>query len=176
MKDLLAVYGQNHRNDLPGGPQPETGKFPPLNESMMIAPPTLREWKSTQQQQPFNIFGANPVTPSGVFHRAATLPPIQCNELVGLTFKAEWNDEEEISVMVEGNLNMESTMEDVMKDGDVNSELGCDENVLFKYLIQKQSGGKLTLKWNKFKTLTVKRFTEIKSIHEDYIIIIRKIV
>lgn len=37
-------------------------------------------------------------------------------------------------------------MEDVMADGDVCSELGGNENILCKYLIQKRGGGRLTLK------------------------------
>ena len=84
---------------------PEIGKCPPTNESMMVVPPTFREWKSTQQQQQFSIFGNHHVTPAvGVPHsNTAVLPIAKLDELIGVTFKASWGNEEEVSVMVEEN-------------------------------------------------------------------------
>ena len=44
---LLGIFMRSHMNDLPGSPVPDTGKFPPNNESMMETPPTNWEWKQT---------------------------------------------------------------------------------------------------------------------------------
>ena len=105
------------------------------------------------------------------------LSEMHCNpkhdELVGVTFKAGWDDKEEVSVMVEGNITVDSTMEEIIVDGDVISDIGGISMDMYKYLIQKRSGGKLTLKWDKFKKLTVKSLMNIKNIDEDYIIIIK---
>ena len=123
-----------------------------------------------------NIFGTHPITLAGIPHSAAELSSVQCDELVGVIFEADWDDKEEVSCMVEGTLTNDSKIEVITIDGDVNSELGGKGYENYKYLIQKQSGGKLTLKWDKFKTLIMKKMMSIKNIHEDYIIIMRKIV
>ena len=62
---------------------------------------------------------------------------VQRDELVGVTFKVDWGVKEEVSVIVEDTLSGDSTMEDLMMDGDVIAELGADTNDLYKYLIQK---------------------------------------
>ena len=175
-RDILSVFVRSHQNDLPGGPMPETGKYPPMNATMMVMPPTFREWNSTQQQQRFNIFGMHNVTPTGVPTSDAVVPTIENEVLVGITFRANWDDDEEVSVMVEGSLNLDSTMEELMIDGDVCLELGNDASDAYKYMIQKRSGGKLTLKWVKFKDMKVRNLMRIKNVHEDYIVIMKKVI
>lgn len=90
-------------------------------------------------QQQFNIFGSNShsATPTGVPGGGAVLPLVQCDELVEVTFIADWDEKEEVSVMVEGTLTDDSAMEDVMIHGNVSLELGGDMNESYKYLIQK---------------------------------------
>lgn len=156
---------------------PETSKYPPTNETIMIIPPTFRDWTSTQQQQ-FNIFGSgvHPITPAaGVQHNPTILQSIQQNDLVGINFRADWDDEEEVSIMVEGTLTVDSAMEDLMADGDVCAVFLGDANSLYKYLVQNRSGGRLTLKWDKFKGMTVNNFMQIKNVHDDYIIVMKRI-
>lgn len=41
--DLLLLYSQMHQNDIPGSPMQETEKYPPINDTMLVTSPTLRE-------------------------------------------------------------------------------------------------------------------------------------
>ena len=82
----------------------------------------------------------------------------------------DWAKDEEVSVSVDDNLTHNSLMEDVMIDGEAYLELGYELNKSCKYLICKQSGGKLTLEWDRFKNLTVNNLLQIKHVHDDYII------
>ena len=179
-KDILSIFIHSHQNDLPGGPMPETGKYPPMNADMMVMPPTFREWNGTQkhrqQLQPFNIFGSNNVTPTGVPSSVATMPTVLNDELIGITFRADWAEDEEVSVFIDGNLTRDSLMVDVMVDGEVRFELGCGSSESYKYLIHNRSGGKMTLKWDRFKNLSVKNLLRIKNVHDDYIITMKKII
>ena len=43
----------------------------------------------------------------------------------------------------------------------------------YKFLIPKKNGGKLTLKWDKFRKMTVNTFISINIIDNDYIITLR---
>ena len=84
--------------------------------------------------------------------------------------------EEEVFVMVENQLTMDLTMDDIMQEGDVNNELGGDAYNLYKYLIQRKGGWKLTLEWDKFKDMTMNKFVCICNIHDNYIVVMKKIV
>jgi len=118
----------------------------------------------------------HPITPAaGVQHNPTILQSIQQNDLVGINFRADWDDEEEVSIMVEGTLTVDSAMEDLMADGDVCAVFLGDANSLYKYLVQNRSGGRLTLKWDKFKGMTVNNFMQIKNVHDDYIIVMKRI-
>jgi len=44
---LLSVYVRIHKNDIIGEHLLETNKYPPINETMMKVPPTLRDWKES---------------------------------------------------------------------------------------------------------------------------------
>ena len=94
------------------------------------------------------------------------------DDIVAITFKSSINAGEEISVLIEEPLNIDSSMEEVMKKGEVVSvdDDGYDNDD--KVQIQKKSGGKLTLKWSKFQKMMVKRFIRIQGIDEDHIVII----
>lgn len=78
--------------------------------------------------------------------------------------------------MVEGNIMIDLTMEEIIVDGDVILEMGGFSMDGYKYLIQKRSGGRLTLKWDKFKKPTVKSLMNIKNVHGNYIIIVKNLV
>ena len=142
-KDILSIFIRSHQNDLPGGLMLETA-------DMMVMPPAFKEWNGTQkhrqQLQPFNIFGSNNVTPTGVPSSVATMPTVLNDELIGITFCADWAEDEEVSVFIDGNLTRDSLMVDVMVDGEVRFELGCGSSESYKYLIHNRSGGKMTLK------------------------------
>ena len=206
---ILQIYGGTHGNDVPGY-MPETSKYPPTNEAMVKVPPTLREWKQSQQQnQHHSNFDAvrsalRPdqlplerrhqfISPAYASHSSGHNHGGRVDEIVALTFKI---DEEEVSVMIEDPLSSDSTMELVMKDGDVFEEFGLasatmdDDSLdspvqslgrprvkylqLCKFLIKRQGEESyLTLKWDKFKRMTVMSFTRIKNIHDDYLIIIK---
>ena len=65
-KHLLHVYARSHKNDVVGGCMPETNKYPPTNETMMVVPPTLKDWRKTQHES------CDYLNPLGM--RAAQLP------------------------------------------------------------------------------------------------------
>ena len=93
------------------------------------------------------------------------------DEIIALTFKSSINAGKEASVLIEESLTMESSMEEVMKDGGLlegNENYDDDDKVQ----ILKKSGGRLTLRWRKFRKMTVKRFIRIQNIDEDHIVII----
>ena len=96
-------------------------------------------------------------------------------EIIGLTFVPEWDDEEEVSVVIEGTLNKDSSMEMVMKDGDVIKDLELSRSRLLdlKYQIKKRNNGKLTLKWARFKDMQVKTLIRIKNVDDNYVIVIK---
>ena len=74
------------------------------------------------------------------------MPSVTSDELIGITFRADWAKDEEVSVFVDNNLTRNSLTEDVVIDGELFLELGCLSYEPCKYLIHKQSGGKLTPK------------------------------
>ena len=61
-----------------------------------------------------------------------------------------------------------------MRVGEVNAELGGDTVESCKYLIMRKGGGKLTLKWDRFKRIAMDKFMCIKNIHDDYIVVMKK--
>ena len=77
--------------------------------------------------------------------------------------------------MVEGTLTVDSTMEDLMADGDVCAEFGGDANSLYNYLVQKRGRERLTLKWDNFKGMIVNNLIRIKNVIDDYIIEMKRI-
>ena len=116
------------------------------------------------------------MTPTGIPSSATVLSAVPNDELVGITFRADWDDDEEVSVMVEGNSYFDSTMEELMIDGDVCLELVNNASDAYKYMIKKRSGGKLNHKWVKFKGRKVRILLRSKNVDEDYIVIMRNIV
>ena len=42
------------------------------------------------------------MTPIGITRNAAVAPSINNDELIGVTFRADWDEDEEVSVMIEG--------------------------------------------------------------------------
>ena len=180
-KHLLSVYVNGHQNDVPGNLMPETSKYPPTNEGMMVIPPTLREWRATNQLDTnFNL--RNPIGFNNQMHSIQAVTPMnnvggcirQDGGTIGITFKAEWDDKEELSVMIDGDLSMSSTMEDVMIDGEVVGDFRMGRNLdRYKFQLQKKGTGRLTLKWKKFSTMTVQLFTNIHNIDDNYVFTVK---
>ncbi len=52
-------------------------------------------------------------------------------------------------------------------------DMPIDDIALCEFLIQKQNGKKLTLKWSKFRNLSVKTLIRINNIDLDYTIVIK---
>lgn len=121
-----------------------------------------------------NIFDSrtHQITPAG---NQSTIPATRNDDIIAITFRAEWDEQEESSVMLEDTLTVDATMEEILEVGDIISDLEADGTALdYKYLIQKRGGRELTLKWGKFKDLSIKKMMRIKNIDEDYIVIMRK--
>ena len=179
---LLATFIRSHQNDIVGGPMPETGKYPPTNEAMMVTSPTLREWKVTQRHPP----AQHQVTPSYPHPPYVTIQSSSSlsnnregsdSDITAITFKADWDDDLEVSVLVEESISSNSMMELVMEEGGVFEDLGVSADTInsYKLLVQTQNGKKLTLKWNKFKKITVDRLIRINNIDKDYCIVLKRI-
>ena len=75
---------------------PETSKYPPTNEGMMVIPPTLREWRATNQLDTnFNL--RNPIGFNNQIHSIQAVTQMnnvggvfrQEGGTIGITFKAE---------------------------------------------------------------------------------------
>ena len=126
------------------------------------------------------------MTPPFQHHSPTTMPPsVMVNmsgnregsdgDITAIIFKTEEGDDLEVSVIIEDVLSSNSLMELVMVEGEVYCDLGVPAcNIKdYKFLIQKQSGSKLTLKWDKFRKLTVDTFIRIKNIDNDYVITLK---
>ena len=171
-------------NDIVGNPMPETKKYPPINETMMVMPPTLREWKATQIQA-VQLQQLQHVTPPYHHPSNTTIPPQSSlldnrgefgGDIIALTFKAAWDDELEVSVIIEDTLSVNSVMLLVMEYGDVFDDLGVQADTIasYKFVVAKKNGGKLTFKWDKFKHITVNTLIRINNIDDDYVITLKQ--
>ena len=178
--DLLPCFIRSHSNSVVGAPMPETGKFPPTNETMMDIPPTLREWKSTQIR--LSSFHHSITPPHhALYPSLPSVPPVNISgvdsgDITALTFKAAWDDELEVSVIIEDPLSLDSVMEMVMLEGDVFVDLGAliEEISTYKFLVLKKNGGNLSFKWNKFKTITVRTLIRINNVDSDLAITLKR--
>ena len=93
--------------------------------------------------------------------------------------------------MVGDGLSNISTLEAVMKEGDVVSEFELDNielgegellntptnnnniTVDYKFCIKRNNGSFITFRWNKIRHMTVGSMIRIKNIHEDNLIVIK---
>ena len=175
-KHLIHVYFNSHRNDMPDNLLPETDKYPPLNESMMAVPPKKKDWLVEREKEQ-QMFASN--SPNFQPHSSSqqiTPQTIQrnANELIGITFRTYDCEDNETSVMICDTLSYLSTMEDVLKEGEVFDDLGLDDNPDdYKYVIRKKSKGSLTLKWRRFQNLTVQSLLSVHNIDENYMIALK---
>ena len=159
---------------------PETGKFPPTNETMMDIPPTLREWKSTQIR--LSSFHHSITPPHHApYCTVPTVPPVNnigvvSGNIIALTFKAAWDDDLEVSVIIEDPLLLDSAMEMVMEEGDVFCDLDISIEAIstYKFLVLKKNGRNLSFKWNKFKRISVRTLVRINNIDSDFAITLKK--
>ena len=180
---LLPIFIRSHINDIVGNPMPETKKYPPTNETMMVMPPTLCEWKATQLQT-VHLQQLQHVTPP--YHHLShnTIPSSSLlpnniddvnGEITALTFRASWDDDLEVSVIIEDTLSSNSTMAIVMEHGDVFDDLCVRADTIssYKFVVAKKNGGKLTFKWKKFMNVTVNTLIRISNIDDDYVITLK---
>jgi len=119
---------------------PETNKYPPSNETIIKTPPSLRDWKQKNQQGTFNPIAsfANLLQ----HHQSNTVVEQSTmeEEIVAITFCNGEDGEEEISVMIEDPLHMDSTMMDVMAHDDVLRSYGYHGYETLRYHIKRKSG------------------------------------
>ena len=100
---------------------------------------------------------------------------MNANELIGITFRTYDCEDNETSVIICDTLSHSSTMEDVLREGEVFEDLGLD--IIpddYKYIIRKKSKGRLTLKWRRFQNLTVQALLTLQSIDDNYVIALKK--
>ena len=162
---LMSVYLNGCKNDVPGL-LPEMNKYPPINPDTIIAPPDIDEWKKGNES---NIFLDNNHTSSMLnLSNQRNRPTI-----VGLVFKCYKEDKNEFSVLIRGDLTMNSTMLDVMDGSNVMGDLGIADIESSKFLVKKQSGSYLTMKYGQFYNMTVDELLRISNIHQDYVIEIK---
>ena len=95
--------------------------------------------------------------------------------MIGITFRTFDTDDNETSVMICDKLTSASTMEEVMSEGEVFDDLDLEDDPdTYKYIIRKESKGRLTLKWRRFKSLTVSSFINIQNVDKNYLIALKK--
>ena len=182
---LLSVYVASFSNDV-SGYAPETLKYPPTNEDMLKIPPSLRDWKRSQQSAQITPLptSSSTILPSQLPSTVTMAEGV--DEIIVITF-VNGRDDSEISVMIEGELNNSSTLEAVMKDGDIGNEFGLENIVLgegeqmttptshdvctnYKFCIKRNNSTFISFRWNKFRYMTVGSMLRIKNIHDDYVI------
>ena len=99
----------------------------------------------------------------------------ESEKIVALTFKSRSFSDLEVSAIIdEDPLKEDSTMEDVMKEYDVESTLLINRIDRCKFLIKKRSGTYLTFNCDRFVKMTVKKVISIRNIDEDYIIEVKE--
>lgn len=75
------------------------------------------------------------------------------NEIVTITFKADWDSELETTVIVDDKLSIDSIIQYILEEDvldDLDTKKFVDE---YKFRIQNKSDKKLSLKWSRLKTL-----------------------
>ena len=107
------------------------------------------------------------MTNAGMISSAPTQITQTDDAIIVITFKF---DGDELSVMVEDTVTVDSSMEEVMEEGDIFDKFNRESQ--FKIQILTKSGHKITFKWKKFRMMTVKQFISLKCIDEDYIVFI----
>ena len=185
---LLNIYAQRHFNDTKDGKLlPQTYCFPPTNPDMMIAPPTYKEWKTTKKASNDILTAENFGSHNYVFRQAQipddrpqvvgfnATPSASKDEVVGLTFYLYDNDDDQASVIIDGNpLSLNSSMMDVLDEYKISDELLIINIEKCKFLIKLKSGLHLHLKYNRFHRMTVNTVITLKNISDDYLIIIKE--
>ena len=132
---LLSVFVRSHQNDLPDNPMPETNKYPPTNETMLIIPPEYKNWNQTQQRSfAFAPMGSNisplGMTNAGMISSAPTQITRTDDAIIVITFKF---DGDELSVMVEDTVTVDSSMEEVMEEGDIFDEFNKESQFKIQF-------------------------------------------
>ena len=185
---LLNIYAQRHFNDTKDGKLlPQTYCFPPTNPDMMIAPPTYKEWKTTKKASNDILTAENFGSHNYVFRQAQipddrpqvvgfnATPSASKDEVVGLTFYLYDNDDDQASVIIDGNpLSLNSSMMDVLDEYNINDELLIINIEKCKFLIKLKSGLHLHLKYNRFHRMTVNTVISLENISDNYLIIIKE--
>ena len=125
---LLSVYVVRHYNDkVLELPHPKMIKYvyPPTNKGMLVAPPYCCEWKKAHKLQnsnlPFN-FGLCPGHTPPNFSPLFGFQQSNKSSTVCLTFKIHKEDKE-VSVIINDQLFLLSTIEDVIDVASLTSEL-----------------------------------------------------
>ena len=103
------------------------------------------------------------------------MPPV-ISDITALTFKSAWDDELEVSVIIEDPLSLDSVMEMAMLEGNVIVDLGAlfEEIATYKFLVLKNNGDNLCFKWNKFKKITVRTLIRINNVDSDLAITLKR--
>ena len=82
------------------------------------------------------------------------------DDIIAITFKIDWDDKLKVSAIIEDALSLNLMMKLVMEEGGVFKDLDVPADGIEGYnvLIKKNSGNKLTLKWERFRNLAAKYF------------------
>ena len=187
---LLVVFVAFFQNDIQGKYIPETHAYPPTNSSMLKVPPKLRDWrKSNTTTNTITLHQPPPhkTTIVSPHLQDTTTAVVSEEEIDVVTFEHDGNA---VSVMVEDDLSHISTLEAVMKEGDVVDEFGLDGiilvegeqlntpacnviNVDYKFNIKRSNNSYVTFRWNKIRNMAASSLMRIKNIHEDNLIVIK---
>ena len=181
-KNLLYVYMKSHQNDVDGSILPETNKFPPTNETMMKLPPTLRDWKKSQNQdcdylnpmmqmhglQPAQMpFLSKPSNDQFLNTRMA----IDDDDIIVIKFIREGRPTDDVAVYIDSPLSKQSTIAEVIEEGDVCEELDIAlANDKIKAAIKRKDCSNFTIQFGKLKKMKVNTFIKTKKLHDDCVI------
>ena len=189
---LLVIFANCHSSDTFGS-LPQLNKYPPTNEDMCKVPPKYHDWKKTDSESSLvTPIDGNAIRIGGGISQHVGLRTQLCNsdgrferstvdEVIVLKFIREG---EELCVLIEDELNSQSTIEKVMNIGEVLDDFKLRTDTTnnlntrthtsvddYKYVIKSQGNG-FRLKWKQVKNMTVETFTKLKNVDTEYCIAI----
>jgi len=93
---------------------------------------------------------------------------------LGSCHEDDEEDDNDLCVMIDGELNKNSMMEEVMQSQDVCNELGVGTPSEWKFMVKKKQSSFISLRWNEFRSIKVHQLTRIENVDENYLVLVKE--
>lgn len=84
------------------------------------------------------------------------------------------NDDNDLCVMIDGDLNKNSKMETVMESQDVINELGIGSPSKLKFMVKRKQPSFILLRWNQLRSMKVRQLARLQNINKNYLVVVNK--